>query len=191
MSDEDLRERILDAAQECLLEAGLTARLHSAIAARAGISRPTVYKYVGDQQAITDALLDREIGRFLAALYDVAVRPGEPREQFVESVAFAIAYGRNHELLQKMLREEPQLALPPFTTHAEPTLRRVIAFGVPLVEDVLRQQGVTDVDPKVVMEWGARIVLSLVTTPSVTVNLDDPRALRDFIRALLNIGRTG
>ncbi|MGH2604184.1 MAG: TetR/AcrR family transcriptional regulator, partial [Dehalococcoidia bacterium] len=96
MSDEELRGRILDAAQECLLEAGLTARLHRAIAERAGVSRPTVYKYAGDQQAITAALLDRETSRFLTALYDVIVRPGEPLDTFVEAIAFAVSYGRNH-----------------------------------------------------------------------------------------------
>ena len=62
-----VRERILDAATECLIESGIDARLHATIAERAGVSRPTVYKYVGDQTAILRAVLDREVERFFAA----------------------------------------------------------------------------------------------------------------------------
>src|SRR5689334_16824710 len=45
-SAQRIRERILDAATQCLLDEGLDARLHAMIAERAGISRPTVYKYI-------------------------------------------------------------------------------------------------------------------------------------------------
>ena len=38
-----------------MLSAADTERLHAAIAERSGYSRPTVYKYVGDQQAIIGA----------------------------------------------------------------------------------------------------------------------------------------
>ncbi len=69
-----IRERILDAATACLLDQGLDARLHAAIAERAGISRPTVYKYVGDQAAIVAAILERELDRFFAAAVPVLRR---------------------------------------------------------------------------------------------------------------------
>src|SRR5262245_402855 len=69
-----IRERILDAATECLLAEGLDARLHAMIAERAGISRPTVYKYVGDQAAIVAAVLDREFDQFFAAAVPILRR---------------------------------------------------------------------------------------------------------------------
>ena len=86
---EQIRARILDAATECLLEVGVTGRLHTQIAQRAGLSRPTVYKYVGDQSAILQAVFDREFevfwrtvvpqlnraGTHIAAITSVGVSP--------------------------------------------------------------------------------------------------------------------
>ena len=94
MSDDDIQQRILDAAADCFLHSGPSARLHHVIADRAGVSRPTVYKHVGDQKAIIEALLHRELGRFLTAVQPVAARRGPLRDRFIDTVVFAVSYAR-------------------------------------------------------------------------------------------------
>jgi AcrR family transcriptional regulator len=187
MSDADIQQRILDAAEECFLRAGPSARIHHLIAARAGVSRPTVYKYVGDQKAIIDALLHRELERFLTAAQSVLARSGPLRERFVETVVFTVGYARDHALLQKMLSEEPQFVLPWLTTHAGPMLDRGVAVMSPYIER-RKRDGRPAGNPKVVVEWGIRIAASLITTPSVTTRLDEPRKVRRYLYDLFDIG---
>ncbi|MQA96843.1 MAG: TetR family transcriptional regulator [Streptosporangiales bacterium] len=188
MSDEDVHRRILDAAEDCFLESGLTARIHRAIAERAQVSRPTVYKYVGDQQAILEALLDREVNRFIEAVRPLLTRQLPLRDQFVDSVAFTVDYAREHRLLQKMLREEPELVLPWFTLHGDALLRRAVTT----VAEILAQRDRIPGEPSAMdytmaSEWGARVAISLITTPGV-VDTGDPAKLRDFLNHLVDLG---
>lgn len=188
MSDEDVHRRILDAAEACFLESGLTARIHRTIAERAEVSRPTVYKYAGDQQAILEALLDREVNRFIEAVRPLLTRHLPLRDQFVDAVEFTVTYARGHRLLQKMLREEPSLVLPWFTVHGDALLRRAVA----LVADILARRDPipgepSEMDYTMASEWGARVAISLITTPGI-VDTEDPAALRDFLTHLVNLG---
>lgn len=187
MSDRELRERILDAAEACLLEGGPQARIHGLVAARAGVSRPTVYKYVGDQQAVTEALLNREVDRYLDAVRPVIVDRRARRERFVETVVFTVVYARQHALLQALLREQPDAVLPWLTTRAEPMLRRGIASMSGYVHQD-RQEVVAPDRLDVEIEWGIRLVVSLITTPSVTQQLVTPANLRRYLASLLDIG---
>src|SRR5262249_54230540 len=50
------------------------------------------------------------------------------------------------------------------------------------------QDGTHAVNPKTIVEWQARLVISLVTTPSVVTDLDQPRKLRRYIADLLDTG---
>lgn len=158
-----LRDRILDAAAACLLEEGLNARLHALIAQRAGVSRPTVYKYVGDQDAVVAALLDREYDRFFADVLP-RLRVGEdPVEDIIDGVTLIVDYARHHVMLQAALRDHPEIVLPALTTRSEPILRRSLAiFEEPLAVALADQ---TDVEARVVAEWLFRLVVSLITTP--------------------------
>ena len=181
----ELRERILDAAAACLMEEGLNARLHALIAQRAGVSRPTVYKYVGDQDAVLAALLDREYDRFFAAVLPL-LRVGEDVVgDLVDGVTLIVDYARRHALLQAALRDHPEVVLPALTTRSEPILRRSLA----LFEEPLGQalDGLTDVEPRVVAEWLFRLIVSLITTPgSVGAGSDDVRA---YVAALFRVIR--
>jgi AcrR family transcriptional regulator len=185
--DDDIQQRILDAAADCFLRSGSSARLHHVIAERAGLSRPTVYKHVGDQKAIVEALLHRELDRFLTAAQPVARRQGPLRDRFINTVVFAVTYARNHALLQKMLRDEPQVVLPWLTVNATPALERVLASISPHARPHPDDSART-INPKIIAEWQARLTISLVITPSITTDLDDPRRLRRYISALLDIG---
>ncbi|MGN9844958.1 TetR/AcrR family transcriptional regulator [Nonomuraea sp. H19] len=189
MTDEEIQQRILDAAEECLLQAGPTARIHHLIAERAGVSRPTVYKHIGDQKAVIEALLHRELDRFLTAAQSVLARHGSLRERFIETVVYAVTYAREHALLQKILHEEPQIALPWLTTNADAVFERVVAFMSPHIKRGERDH-VNAINPKIVVEWQARLAISLLITPSVTSRLDDPRKLRRYVSDLLDIGLT-
>ena len=185
-----IRERILDAATECLLAEGLDARLHATIAERAGISRPTVYKYVGDQAAIVAAILDRELDRFFGAAVPLLRRSDDLEAHLVDAFVFVVEYGRGHALLQKALREHPELILPALTTESGPLVERVVALFEDQLGRALDQAappgGSTDerLTPRAAAEWGYRIVISLITTPTPALDED---GTRQYVASLVRL----
>ena len=68
MSAEARREHLLDAAKALVAEAGFHAISVEAVARRAGITRPIVYRHFDDLPALLDALVERETARALAQL---------------------------------------------------------------------------------------------------------------------------
>lgn len=187
LSPTAIRERILDAAEACLIEFGYGARLHALIAERAGLSRPTLYKYVGDQSQIFDALLQREITRFFAVLDPVLRRRDRLHVGFVDCIVFAVGYARRHPVLQKGLRDDPGTVLPWFTVGSAPLMERGAEFLVPHFERMRAGDGLAASSPRAISEWAFRLVASLITTGG-GVDTADERALREFVNGLLSIG---
>lgn len=64
----DLTDRILDAAQRLVFRVGARKLSLSDVAARAGVSRPTIYRYFASKEELIDALGKRERRRFNAAM---------------------------------------------------------------------------------------------------------------------------
>jgi AcrR family transcriptional regulator len=182
---DDVRDRILDAATQCLLESGLDARLHAAIAERAGLSRPTLYKYVGDQTAILDAVRDREIEDFFTAAVPLLSSTDDLRTGLVDAVVFVVEYGRQHMLLQKALRDHPELILPALTTESGPLVDRIHGMFAAQLERALAAVD-ADLDTRVVVEWIYRIIVSLITTPSGP-HTESPEQLRAYIDGLVQL----
>lgn len=184
MTDE-VRERILDAATQCLVESGLDARLHARIAERAGVSRPTLYKYIGDQTAILDAVRDREFESFFSAAVPLLRRTDDLRDGLVDAIVFVVDYGHHHALLQKALRDNPELILPALTTESGPLVDRIHDMFGDQVERALAAID-SDLEARVVVEWSYRLAVSLLTTPSGP-STDTPDRLRAYIDGLLKL----
>ncbi|MFD4183452.1 TetR/AcrR family transcriptional regulator [Rhodococcus sp. NPDC058514] len=182
-----IREQILDAAKECVIELGYTSRLHAAIAQRAGLSRPTVYKYVGDQNAIFGALFQREITQFFVVL-DPVLRGQERdlRVGFVDAIVFAVQYARAHPLLQKGLRDDPDVVLPWFTVRAKPFVELGANLLTPHFQRLFSPEQLAEVSPNAISEWAFRIIGSLIVTEGI-VDTTQEKSLREFVSSLLSI----
>jgi AcrR family transcriptional regulator len=184
-----MRERVLAAAEECLLAGGFTeSRLHSEIARRAGLSRPTVYKYAGDQDAIIAAVIQREFETFLGRLRPVLERRAPFPEHLLDVMTFVVEQARVHPLLQAAMRDIPERLLPWFTTRAGALIAQVEPLTVPGIRRYIADGALPDVDPRILVDAMARIALSLVFTNGL-FDLSDPVALRAYLTALLP--RTG
>jgi AcrR family transcriptional regulator len=178
-------ERILDAAAELYLERGRSATTLSAIAQRAGVSRPSVYKHLGSVDDVAHALIGRELQRFFDDVTQVLAAHPTLRDRLVEGLAFTVEYARAHALLQRLLELEPELVVTAFTLRAESVLRQAIALLAPELEQAADDRRLVHISPDVAAEWVARIAISLVLTPSVTRDLTDPVQLRRYLESLL------
>ena len=70
-------ETILAAGREVILKHGLRGASMEAIAARAGVAKPTLYAYFPDKQALFAALLDRVIGTWRGEFLDALASEGD------------------------------------------------------------------------------------------------------------------
>jgi AcrR family transcriptional regulator len=180
-----MRDRVLAAAEQCLLEGGFGSnRLHSEIARRAGLSRPTVYKYVGDQDCIIAAVIQREFELFLARLRPVLEQQLPFSEHLVAVMTFVIGQAREHPLLQAALRDTPERLLPWFTTRAGALIEQVQPLALPGIQRYIAAGELPDRDPRILLDALCRIALSLVFTNGL-FDLTDPEALQVYLRALV------
>jgi AcrR family transcriptional regulator len=185
-ADEPVATRILDAALALYLERGLRDTPLSAVAARAGVSRPTVYKHVGDVAAVARAVVDRELERFFAALAHELAGDGMATDRIANAIGFAVAHARAHPLLQRLLQLEPEAILPVFTVGAAPVLRRAVAVLAPVLDEADREAGEAHRDRAGDAELLARLTISLVITPPLAQDLTVTPSLRRVVGAVVD-----
>lgn len=116
---DETSERILDAAVEAALLHGLTRLSVADVAKRAGISRPTLYnRYPSKDTLVAEAIM-REAALVVEAV-EVAVgdvdRAAGPKAALRAGVATALTVLRQHPLLDRVVRTEPETLVPTLIT---------------------------------------------------------------------------
>lgn len=100
-----VRERVLDAAEARALEVGLSALRVGQVAERAGVSRQTVYNEFGAKDKLAEAVVLREMGRFV----DGIVVQFDRTTDLAAAVGYALEYvlesGAEHPVLRRMVAE--------------------------------------------------------------------------------------
>ena len=114
-----LEGRILDAAVEAALVHGLTRLSVADVAKRAGISRPTLYKRHPSKEALVAAAVMREAALVIEAVeraVDGVDRADGPDAALRVGVLTALRQLRDHPLLDRVVRTEPEMLVPTLTT---------------------------------------------------------------------------
>lgn len=101
------RDRIIDAAEACFSHFGVAKTTLEDIAAEAGVSRATVYRYFdGGRDEIILAVVLREANMFLAALRRRVQRQSNLADAIVEGILFTVAAVRDNEHLALLFAPE-------------------------------------------------------------------------------------
>jgi AcrR family transcriptional regulator len=175
-------ERILDEAVRQAEELGVRRLTIGDVAQRVGLSRVTVYKYFPGKDQLVQAVLQREMRRFLRDV-DAAVAPYDTlEERLVEGFVFALGWLRRHRLLNRLLRTDPELIVPNLTVGAGP----VLAAGREFIAGFARREAddgrlpLTDDQIEGVSELLARAVLSFLLTPESVLGMRTQAETRRF-----------
>lgn len=170
-SKELLREAVLDAAYDVVVGSGWASARMGGIAARAGVSRQTVYNEFGSKSGVASALLMRETHRFLDGVAQtLATYPGDPATGIAEAVAYTLRRAADNPLLKTVLtsaRHDEFLEL--LTTRSAPTLWA----SVEAVTDYLHTQW-PDLDREsvaLVAESAVRLTNSHIVLPTEPVDV--------------------
>jgi AcrR family transcriptional regulator len=181
-SPDEASERILAAAIEHAEDFGVRRFTVDDVARRVGLSRVTIYRYFPKRDLLIEAVLLRELRRFLHDVDD-AVAPYETlEERLVEGFVFALTSLRDHRLLNRILRTEPELLLPYLTVKAAPVLAAAREFIAGFARREAAQGGLplNDDDIEGLSELLARAVMSFVLTPDSVLGLRTQAEIRRF-----------
>lgn len=193
--DEQLRERVCDAALACLARWGLTKTTLEDVAREAGCGRATIYRaFRGGKAEVMAEVLRREVARFHAHV-DGAIEAAEPADAtdvVVAGVVAAARFLRSHRALGYLFAHEPDVILPWVSF-------RRIHFVHDLAADVavphLRPHLADRPDPEGAARQAAellvRVVLSYVLHPAPGQHLTDPEQARRLLATYVVPAITG
>jgi AcrR family transcriptional regulator len=178
----EVRERILEGTSRAICAAGVRQTSLEDIARESDCSRATIYRHFpGGRDELLEALVGFEHRRFFVRLGQ-AVEDATTLEEVMER-GLRVAHRAVVELevLQIVLREQPELLEPSLVRAARPTLGLVADFLAPY----LLANGVDDPDVAAsYADFLARMVLSYISSPG-RWDLDDPEQVRRLVRAEL------
>lgn len=111
-----VEDRILVAAVEAASLHGIGRMSVADVAKRAGLSRPTVYKYFPSKDVLVRAAVEREASGIVGGVLQAVEGATGPREMLAAGVLAALRLAREHPLLDRVIRTEPELLVPLLTT---------------------------------------------------------------------------
>ena len=175
----DTRQVIIDAAHTCFRECGLRKTTVVDIGRVAGVSRSTIYSYFRDKAEIVEACAENTSYRFYREMAK-AMDAGSLLEDKLSLAASFVWRARRYIEPEKYFDEDEVGLL--LTKNAGVLLRECVDFVAPyLTAAKLTGEIRKDVDVKIAGEVFARLLFSLFSTPSSTLDLDDPDVVHRLV----------
>lgn len=171
------RERMLDAAFEAVADFGLSRLTMEDVASRAECSRQTLYRYFPARDDLLAALVLREEERLLDGVRGVFASNADLETAVRQAVAFVLSSAREHPLLDRLLRTDPDILLPHLTILGGP----VVARAREVLVGVLAERGLDPAAVAPVADAAARLLLSHILNPTD----ERPDAVADTLADIL------
>ena len=182
------RDRLLDATERCLRRSGLKRITMTEVAREANLSRAWLYRQFPDKSALILAALARIDEQFWA---DAHARVSSARGLSAR-VAEAVVLSREQQpgaLLIELRTREPEAFAAVMGTGLREMMPGMATFWHGYLEDSMVDGEVrSDIDVVRAGEWVMRMVLSLVTVPGHSVDVDDRGAVERFLDEFLVAG---
>lgn len=180
LADDETTERIMGAALQQAEDFGLRRFTIDDVARRVRVSRVTIYRYFPKKDQLLTALLMRELRRFLTKVDAVVAAESSTEAKLVEGLTFCLDFLREHRLLNRLLRTEPELILPHLTTQAGDLVAAARAWiaGHIRAEVTAGRIELPDKDIDGIAELLVRTVVSLVITPDTVLPVNSEQGRR-------------
>jgi AcrR family transcriptional regulator len=181
----DRREDLLAAAARRFVAVGIRKTTMEDIAREARAGKATLYRHFANKDAVIDALLEREAGRFARRLERAAAQEataaGRVEAAFLAGVRFFV----EHPVMTKGRDEEPGILLPRITANGGPLVVSGLDLFGRLIREGVESGELRRIDPDAAAEVVVRLILSYFSFPPMFVRVEDPDEARAFAHALV------
>ncbi len=166
LDGEEARDRLLDAAERCVVRRGETQIRMAEVADEAGVVRSTVYRYFATRDALLLALILRRVDRACARWTQSLKHPGDAARSIRELVLVPVAAVDSGDPVNAALYAAHSVALAPVLEAGAEEITDVVA-GVlkPLFQQwKLDGQIHADLDLRETVQWISATTSFLLTT---------------------------
>jgi len=178
----DVADRILDAAASCLLALGVERVTLAAIARRAGVSRPTVYRRWPDSRSVIAAVLTSRVTDAWAQAPD----SGTGRQALVMRIVAMAARLRHDEVVMQVLFDAPELAMVYIAERMGDSQRRLVDVAAVELAAAQAEGSVRPGDPRQLAAMCLLITQSAIQSAQVVAPILDEDALAAELAYTLN-----
>lgn len=190
VSGATVRDRLVDAAEQCLRAKGIRATTVSEVAEIAGVSRGWLYRHFPDKAQLLGAAIVRLNNAFWTESHAVlADIDGLDRQIAVGVLRGRSAYESPGALVMKLRLSEPEEFAACAGAGVQGLVPDVAAFWRPYLDGAMQRGEIhPDSDLDETAEWVARVIISLATVPGDTLNPDDADAVQRHLRRFVMPG---
>lgn len=164
-----LRDRLVEVASQITCDTGWSDVTMAKLAERVGVSRQTVYNELGSKPALGQALVLRELDRFLAVVSAELDRYDDVVDAIRSAAQKVLLMAKDNPLLHAVLSSAhggTNALLPLLTTQSEPLIAAATAVIVERIPTRFPDLGLTDAELATALDTIVRLVLSHVMQPA-------------------------
>lgn len=175
-------ERILDAALAAFSQDGVRSVTMSRIARDAGVSREWLYRKFNNREGLIIAVAQREVSRFIDGLALRAPPTVRLDDAMVDTFVYAVEYLRDHELLQRVLQDEPDVITGRLLSDGRPVMTLAVTAAASYLSAL---SDLDDTSAMIIADALVRIITVIVFIPVGPLDLHDPDELRRYARTVV------
>jgi AcrR family transcriptional regulator len=189
LDPDGITTKIMQATLEQAELVGIRRTTMEDVARRSGIGRATLYRRFPTKAVLMDAMVLNEARRFMDGSAQAHARAENVEDSLVFGTVFTVTFLRQHTLLRKLLRTEPETILPSltidagaildFATDHSAALLRTDLYGAAPITTALERH------LRTVAELQTRLTLSFIVTPHTSINLANIDDTRAYVRQYL------
>jgi AcrR family transcriptional regulator len=170
-----VRQQLLVAALAAASEQGVARLSMGDVAKRAGLSRQTLYRYFTSKDDLVAEVVRLETAKLIDDVVGAAADLDDAGEALEAGLLAALVVMRDHPLLDRILRTEPEALLPLITSDGGPVMTMVRS----VVDGILAER--TPELDAVTLRRLADLVTRLLVSYAVTAPDDPPEVVAHFI----------
>jgi AcrR family transcriptional regulator len=188
----EARQEILTAAEDLILHYGVAKTTMDDIGKEAGVSRPTVYRYFSDRDALLTALIERRARAVFEQARAFIMQHDTFSDRLVEGLIYLVDLGRNDPIVRLLVSPEHLRMDSPLTGGSELAVNLTAEMWEPVFAEAAERSEIRrGYDRNRVAQWLTLLQFVLVGRLDI-IGPDDPShriMLREFVLpAFLPIG---
>ena len=176
-----IEQRLLVAALEAATIHGIAKLAMGDVARRADLSRQTLYRYFPSKDALVAAVVATETAALVEQVVGAAVVHDDARASLEAGLLAALRASRDHPLLDRLVRTEPETLLPLIVAEDSPAMTQIRS----VVEGLVAERNPAVAADPVALRRFADVVTRLLVSYAVSAPDDPPEVVAHHLAHLL------